>query len=72
MNSRSKISPAIEKAKIENGDFVEAVGIENVKESISQILDRSLIINTMVKSGDVGILGGYYDVATGQVEFLKN
>lgn len=74
----SKINPAIEtvkkgktEANAEDEDFVEMVGHQNVKESIHQILDRSEIIKELVQTGEVGIIGGYYDVVTGAVEFME-
>lgn len=74
----SKIKPAI--ASVKNAgvkeeneeEFVEAVSHENVKESIRQILDGSEIIKELVDSGEVGIIGAYYDVSTGKVEFLED
>lgn len=74
----SKIKPAIDSVKQsgvteDSGDeFVEAVSHENVKESIRQILDGSEIIKGLVDSGEVGIVGAYYDVSTGKVDFFEN
>jgi carbonic anhydrase len=35
------------------------------------ILDRSEVLSAMFERGEVGFAGGYYDVETGKVEFLK-
>lgn len=75
----SKIKPAIETVKSSNpdlseesGEFVEIVAHKNVEVSINQILEKSSIIKALVDSGEVGIVGAYYDVNTGKVTFLED
>ncbi|WP_367607092.1 carbonic anhydrase family protein [Legionella sp. W05-934-2] len=71
-----KIKPAIDDEDTEvnnrtsnNPEFVEKVAHINVKKTIDAILDRSLILKKLIESGQCGIIGGMYDVSTGQVTF---
>ena len=72
----NKIRPAvysIEKAgQIAAGTepFVEAVAVENTRQQMHAILDRSPIIEHLFDKGGVGIVGGMYSVETGEVEFF--
>jgi len=52
-------------------DFVEEVAHFNVIQTMDTILDRSEVLSAMFERGEVGFAGGYYDVETGKVEFLK-
>lgn len=68
-----KIHPAVEKIKAESdgaATSVEEVAIENVNHSIAQILEKSPILAEMEESGQIEIVGAFYDVDNGQVEFL--
>ena len=74
----NKIKPAIdfEKTILDNRDssnseFVEKVAAINVELTVNAIMERSPILNEMIKKGEIGILGGIYDVTTGVVEFQK-
>jgi carbonic anhydrase len=72
----SKIQPAVRKiestgADIESEEAVQLVAEENVHESIRHILQRSTILAEMVKNGEIGIVGGMYDVESGCVEFFE-
>ena len=73
----SRIQPAIkaerstkENRNSGNPQFVENVATINVKKGVEEILNRSVIIREMVESGQVGIAGAMYDVASGKVDFL--
>ncbi|OFW80041.1 MAG: carbonic anhydrase [Alphaproteobacteria bacterium RIFCSPLOWO2_01_FULL_40_26] len=74
----AKIEPAVLEEKTEtkrdsqNVAFVEKVSSINVKQVTKQIPQRSGIINDMLKSGEIAIIGGVYNVATGVVEFSQN
>jgi carbonic anhydrase len=41
-----------------------------VRQTISDILEQSEIISEMVSTGDLLIVGGVYDLATGRVAWL--
>jgi carbonic anhydrase len=72
-----KIQPAIQevaaqgKADETSSEFVEEVAHFNVIHSMDEILKRSDVLREMFDNGEVGFVGGYYDVETGEVEFLK-
>lgn len=54
-----------------NEEFVEKVATINVKRTAHAILERSPILNDMVKNGEIGLVGGMYNVETGKVDFYE-
>lgn len=71
-----KIKPAVEAENTttsnrnsNNSAFVENVAHLNVKLTLQQILERSPILKAMNEAGEIAIVGGMYDVETGQVDF---
>jgi carbonic anhydrase len=72
----TKIRPAVddemltkENRNSSNAAFVENVAIINVKRTVKSILERSPILKEMIESGQIGIVGGIHDIASGQVTF---
>jgi carbonic anhydrase len=72
----SKIRPAVEEetATKENRNsnnpaFVESVANINVKRTVRAIMERSPILKEMIESGQIGIIGGTHNIATGVVTF---
>lgn len=53
-----------------NIDFVNAVGTKNVELTIERIRQESPVLAEMEQAGDIQIVGGMYDIATGKVNFL--
>jgi carbonic anhydrase len=75
----SKLRPAVddetetmENRNSSNGDFVENVAEINVKRTIVAIRDRSHILHEMIEQGEIGIVGGMYNVETGVVDFYED
>lgn len=75
----SKIQPAVydEKTVVENRsssneEFVEKVSTINVKRTVHGIMERSPILKEMIEKGEIGILGGTHNIATGEVEFYSD
>ena len=75
----SKIQPAVydektvtENRNSENSEFVEKVATINVKRTVTAILERSPILQEMIKSGAIGIVGGTHDISTGAVVFYDD
>ncbi len=77
----SKIQPAvyseskttnIEKRNSKNEKFVENVASINVKRSVKNIIERSFILEQMLENGEIGVIGGMYNIETGKVEFYKD
>jgi carbonic anhydrase len=73
----TKIRPAVEdetqtkeNRTSENSTFVENVATINVKRTVKSILERSTILKEMIESGQIGIIGGVHDIATGQVNYF--
>ncbi len=72
----NKIRPAVdaenqtkENRSSANPDFVNNVTRLHVKRTVNQIMERSPILKEMVEKGEIGIIGGLYDVNTGKVDF---
>lgn len=75
----TKIRPAVDDELIikenrnsSNAEFVEKVAVINVKRTVKAIMERSPILNEMIKTGELDLLGGMYDVETGVVTFYQN
>jgi carbonic anhydrase len=75
----SKIQPAVYQEKIttenrtsSNKEFVENVAAINVRRSAEQIIERSYILEQMLEKGEIGVVGGMYNVKNGEVEFYDD
>jgi carbonic anhydrase len=75
----TKILPAVDEESTTkenrnsgNPDFVENVATINVKRTVQSIMDRSPILKEMIKNGQIGIVGGMYDITTGEVHFYSD
>lgn len=75
----SKIRPAVDDETTTtsnrnsgNNDFVENVAKINVRRTVKAILERSPILNDMIKNGEIGIAGGIHDISTGEVTFFQD
>ena len=74
----SKIQPSIEgitdyqgKKSSINPEFVELVVRKNVDNTVMDIRDKSPVLEKMEKSGEIQIVGAYYDLDEGEVVFSK-
>lgn len=75
----SKIQPAVYQEKntktdrsSKNGPFVENVAVINVKRNVKSIIERSFILEQMVESGQIGVVGAMHDIETGKVTFYPD
>ena len=72
----NKIRPAVDDTHVlgdrnsSNNEFVETVALRNVELAVEQITQRSPILKELLSTGDIGIVGGMYDVLTGRVVFI--
>lgn len=66
-----ELRPAVEASKGSSGDPVENAVRENVKLVVKS-LATSEELSAMVKSGELKIVGGIYDLDTGAIEMLKD
>src|SRR5687767_14024671 len=70
-----RIEPSISKALLKDDDeymISDKVAYANVENSLEQILIRSQIVKDMFKRGEIGLVGGVYNIENGQVDFFKN
>ena len=75
----SKILPAVYDEKTiavdrnsNNDVFVEKVAAINVIRTVHAIVERSPILKEMIEKGEIGIIGGIHDIATGLVTFFED
>jgi carbonic anhydrase len=73
------ILPAVEAARASglegelnsgNAAFVDAITKENVRQTVADITGRSEILRQRVADGQLVVVGGIYDLATGEVRWL--
>ncbi|HVF80841.1 MAG TPA: carbonic anhydrase family protein [Flavisolibacter sp.] len=70
-----RIQPSITKAMLSDNDtymFKDTVAYANVENSLEEIISGSEIIKEMFEKGEIGIVGGVYNIENGQVDFFKN
>jgi carbonic anhydrase len=74
----AKIKPAMgeadaggEPANSKNKKFVQKVAEANVRLAMQQVRERSPVLREMIDAGKIGLVGGMYDLSTGQVEFFQ-
>lgn len=67
---RTTLEPGLRTSK--NKEFVENVARLNVRRSVVAVLERSFILEQMVESKKIGIIGAMHDLATGVVEFFDD
>lgn len=70
-DSIQEVSKEKSGADSSSSEFVEAVAHHNVIHTMDEILKRSPVLKEMFDNGEIGIAGGYYDVQSGEVEFIK-
>jgi carbonic anhydrase len=74
-----KITPAVESCSLtyagsktsKNIEFVDMVVRENVKITVQNIRNQSSILKEMEASGEIKIIGAYYDMDNGEVTFYE-
>ena len=54
----------------QNDEFVDAVAAKNVLMTIDNIYERSEVLRDMEANGDIRLVGGMYDLASGAVTFF--
>ena len=66
-----QIKPAIVEDETDMDAKITATSKQNVAHTIDDILKQSPIINELVKEGKVKIVGAFYDITTGSVNFIN-
>jgi carbonic anhydrase len=59
-------------ASSSNAEFLNLAIEENVRQTIADILDQSEIMSDMVDAGELLVVGGVYDLASGRVNWLDS
>jgi carbonic anhydrase len=74
-----KIQPSVAEAKRElpgvaatDGKFIETVAELNVQRVQQQIREQSPVLRELIDAGQVGLVGGIYDLDSGKVQFLNH
>ncbi len=73
----NKISPAVHEveqgggAELPHAEFVEKVALENTRQQMRAILERSPILEHLFKEGKIGIVGAMYSVESGEGAFFE-
>ncbi len=67
---RGVVDPALRTSK--NRDFVESVAQINVRRSVRSVIERSSILEQMVESEKIGLIGGMHHLDTGLVDFYED
>lgn len=77
-NLLAKVKPSIEYVQkqhqhldIRSKEAVDQVAFHNVEHTISHILEKSAVLKEMYEAGDIGIVGAFYKVETGEVDFIQ-
>ncbi len=75
----AKIKPAVDdeletkyNRTSENSSFVENVAAIHVNRTVKAIMERSNILQYMIETGEIGIVGGMHHLSTGQVTFYMD
>jgi carbonic anhydrase len=63
------VPPDVQPRTSKNHAFVNQVSEANVKLVMKEIRERSPILREMLDLGQIGLVGGMYDLSTGKVEF---
>lgn len=74
----NKIQPSVyyektitEERNSSNSEFVEKVSRIQVKRSVENVIEQSIILREMIEKKEIGLIGAVYDIDTGRVEFLE-
>ena len=75
----SKIQPAVYQEtetvndrNSSNSAFVEKVSVINVKRSVKNIIERSYVLEQLLESGEIGVVGAMHNIETGKVTFYED
>jgi carbonic anhydrase len=75
----NKIQPSVyrertvkENRTSKNSEFVEKVAQLQVRRSVEQVVEHSVILREMVEKKEIILIGAHYSVETGLVEFMND
>lgn len=74
----AKVEPSVDYVKenhpeldIQSKEAVDLVAYHNVDHTIDYILSKSTVLKEMFEQGEIGIVGAFYKVETGEVDIVK-
>lgn len=74
----SKVDAAVQQVKKSNSSLditskeaIDKVSMQNVMYTLDNVLNRSDVLKDMFMNGEIGLVGAYYKVETGEVDFVK-
>jgi len=66
------VPASVQPRNSQNPAFVQQVADANVRLTVGEILQQSPILAEMVENGELGVVGGMYDLSTGKVTFFED
>lgn len=66
-----QIAPAVKSAENEPGDIIDNAVRNNVANMITKLKEQSDIVISAIEKGKLSVIGGYYDLDSGRVEFTN-
>ncbi|MEC4114676.1 carbonic anhydrase family protein [Myroides pelagicus] len=74
----AKVKPSVDHIKATNQgidivskEAVDKVAFHNVEYTMDHILNKSSVLKEMYEAGEIGVVGAFYKVETGEVDFIK-
>lgn len=74
-----KIKPAVSMVKrrdaektCDDAGVLDEIALENVRNAIDSIKKDSPVLMSLIQSGEVGLVGGMHNLATGEVTFFED
>lgn len=75
----NKIEPAVYHERItttdrssKNKEFVRNVTNLQIRKSVEAVIERSMVLRSMIEAGEIAIVGGCYSVEDGSVQFFED
>lgn len=68
-----ELKPAVDEARksCKDGDLVEAASHANVRRVVQMLRKNSPVLARLIRAGELSVVGAYYDLDSGKVEFLR-
>jgi len=66
------VPPAVSPRTSKNLEFVDKVAEANVRLVMQQVRERSPILRDMLDHHQIGLVGGIYDLSTGEIRFFDH
>jgi carbonic anhydrase len=70
-NSVDEVKAVMPNVPDNDPDLVEAVAHHNIIHTMDEILNRSEVLKALYDEGEIGLVGAYHNIETGEVEFMK-